>query len=258
MKNHMKTASRRWLATGAALMALSMSGPLLAQKPVVSGAASGSAWKFTVYLDDREIGFHHFHLAETGETRQLKSIASFEYRLMMIPLFRYEHENNEIWRGNCLQSIKSRTDSNGETFRVDGRRSAGEFRVSATAGEEILPECVMSFAYWNPSFLEQTTLLNTQDGEFVDVAISEPVFEKLDMQGEQRPAYRYRLKANALELDLWYSPDREWLALESEVRGGRKLRYVRNGEPVRQVVEPGPSSETSLAEAGTVSAKPGG
>ena len=258
MKNRTNTAAGLLLAAGAALLSLLMSGSLFAQKPAITEAASGNAWKFTVYLDDREIGFHHFYLAESGATRQLKSIASFEYRLMMIPLFRYEHENNEIWSGNCLQSINSRTDSNGETFRVDGRRSAGEFRVSATSGEESLPECVMSFAYWNPSFLEQTTLLNTQDGEFLDVAISEPTLEELDMQGEKRPAYRYRLKAEALELDLWYSPDREWLALESEVRGGRKLRYVRNDEPVRQDVEPGSSLETSLADAGAVSARPGG
>jgi hypothetical protein len=234
-----------------------MSGSLFAQKPAITEAATG-AWEFTVYLDDREIGFHHFYLAATGETRQLQSVASFEYRLMMIPLFRYEHKNNEVWHGNCLQSITSRTDSNGKTFRVDGHRSAGEFRVSATSGEESLPECVMSFAYWNPSFLEQSMLLNTQDGEFLDVAVSEPILEELDVQGDKRPAYRYRLEAVDLELDLWYSPDREWLALESEVQGGRKLRYVLNEGSVGEDVEPGSSLETSLADAGSVSARPGG
>ncbi len=258
MNNRMNTAANVLLAAGAALISLFMSGSLFAQKPAFTEAATGNAWEFTVYLDDREIGFHHFYLAETGETRQLKSVASFEYRLMMIPLFRYEHENNEIWNGDCLQSINSRTDSNGETFSVDGRRSDGEFRVTAAGGEESLPECVMSFAYWNPSFLEQTMLLNTQDGEFLDVAISEPVLDELDVQGDKRPAYRYRLKADDLKLDLWYSPDHEWLALESEVRGGRKLRYVLNDVPVRQDVEPGSSLGTSLADAGAVSARPGG
>jgi hypothetical protein len=83
----------------------------------------------------------------------------------------------------------------------------------------------MSFAYWNPAFLQQARLLNTQDGEFLDVEVSQPVGESLQVRGEQRAAYRYRLAAGELRLDLWYSPDHEWLALESEVRGGRKLRY---------------------------------
>jgi hypothetical protein len=30
-----------------------------------------------------------------------------------------------------------------------------------------------------------------------------------------------------MQLDLWYSDEQEWLALESEVEGGRTLRYER-------------------------------
>jgi len=204
--------------------------PLFAEPVVSDEAAAGNAWKFRVYLDDKEIGYHYFYLAEVGHTRQLKSVASFEYNLMFVRLFHYEHENNEIWNGDCLQSVDSQTDSNGKPFRVNGRREAGEFRVTANGGEESLPECVMSFAYWNPSFLEQSSLLNTQDGEFLEVEVSEPVLEQLEVGGAQLPSWRYHLAAGALKLDLWYSANSEWLALESEVRGGRTLRYVRDDD----------------------------
>lgn len=215
---------------GLSLAILLSNRPLFAE-PVANDELTGeSAWKFRVYLDDREIGYHHFYLAESGDTRQLKSVASFEYSLMFVRLYHYEHENNEIWSGNCLQSIDSQTDSNGKPFRVNGRRAAGEFRVTANGGEESLPECVMSFAYWNPSFLEQSSLLNTQDGEFLEVEVSEPVLEQLEVGGAQLSSWRYHLAAGTLKLDLWYSTDREWLALESEVRGGRTLRYVREDD----------------------------
>jgi len=49
--------------------------------------------------------------------------------------------------------------------------------------------------------------------------------EVLEVRGEQVPATRYRLLAKNLELDIWYSNDLEWIALESTVRDGRKLRY---------------------------------
>ena len=140
-------------------------------------------------------------------------------------LFHYEHRNREVWSGDCLQSIESSTDSNGEPYRVRGWQEEGVFRVDGTAGETKLPGCVMSFAYWNPAFLDQGRLLNTQDGEILDVEVSSPVVEPLEVRGEQLPAYRYRLEAGELRLDLWYSADREWLALESEVQGGRMLRY---------------------------------
>lgn len=194
--------------------------------PAVSAVAPPEeAWRFRVYLDEREIGYHDFYLQQSGDLRVLRSEANFEYRLMYIPLFRYAHENRETWSGDCLLSIESRTDSNGESYRVEGRAEPGYFLVDASAGEAKLPECVMSFAYWNPAFLGQGQLLNTQNGEFLDVEISAPVAEPLTVRGEPQPSYRYRLEAGEMRLDLWYSTRNEWLALESEVRGGRKLRY---------------------------------
>lgn len=208
-----------------ALIGLSTTAPA-AQDGSEDVGYRGETWRFRVYLDDKEIGYHHFYLAEAGGMRQMRSVANFEYRLLFVKLFHYEHENLETWSGDCLYSIQSRTDSNGQPYQVNGRRDEGAFQVSGTGGEAQLPECVMSFAYWNPAFLDQPSLLNTQNGEYLDVEISPPVFEELEVRGEQRPSYRYRLAAGALNLDLWYSADRRWLALESEVEGGRRLRYV--------------------------------
>jgi hypothetical protein len=189
-------------------------------------STQGDSWRFQVFLDNREVGFHEFRLAQAGEFQQMHSIASFEYKLFFVRLFHYEHENREIWSGDCLQRIDSQTDMNGKPYKVNGRIETGEFRVDMNSGEVALPECVMSFAYWNPTFLKQRRLLNTQDGEYLDIEVSDPVYEELEVKGERLPSWRYRLAAGDRNVDLWYSNDDEWLALESEVQGGRLLRYV--------------------------------
>ena len=190
-----------------------------------TAAGDANAWRFRVYLDDKEIGYHNFFLAGEGPHRQLRSEARFEYRLLFVKLFDYEHENLETWSGNCLQSIRSRTDSNGDLYAVSGRRAADAFRVVAGESAEALPDCIMTFAYWNPEFLDQQRLLNSQDGQFVDVRVSPPVRDLRIVNGEPVPANRYRLEAGDLLLDLWYTDNDRWLALESEVTGGRILRY---------------------------------
>jgi steroid 5-alpha reductase family enzyme len=206
-----------------ALLALMVLAPLFAGADALR--ADDADWRFRVFLDDREIGYHHFYLNEHDNESQLRSVANFELKLLFVRLFHYEHENIETWNGNCLASIESKTNANGEPFAVAGRQESGQFRVTGKSGDVMLPACVMSFAYWNPDFLEQKRLLNTQNGEFQTVEISGPVLEKLEVQGESRPSYRYRLAAGALNLDLWYSLEKEWLALQSEVKGGRLLRY---------------------------------
>jgi len=223
MKSRSRSSTRRILALMLVLAAWPSAHAV--ESPVADAGAEADAWRFRVYLDDREIGYHNFYLQQSGDMRVLRSEANFEYRLMFVKLFHYEHENRETWNGDCLRSVESRTDSNGEPYRVDGRVEPGRFRVDGSAGEADLPECVMSFAYWNPAFLDQGRLLNTQNGEFLDVEISPPIAEQLLVRGEQQSSFRYRLEAGELRLDLWYSANNEWLALESEVRGGRKLRY---------------------------------
>ncbi len=50
----------------------------------------------------------------------------------------------------------------------------------------------------------------------------------VDVRGTPQTARRWRITAASPELapiDLWYSPQGEWLALESKVRGGRTLQY---------------------------------
>ena len=192
---------------------------------VASNETPPDEWRFRVFLDDKEIGYHHFYLDDKGDHSQLRTEANFEYRLLFVTLFRYEHENLETWSGDCLKSVRSRTDSNGDQYTVDGLRFEEGFKVMGSEGDADLPRCVMSFAYWNPAFLEQSRLLNTQDGRFLDVEISPPARETLEVRGEVVPSLRYRLKAEDLQLNLWYSEEQEWLALESELDGGRMLRY---------------------------------
>ena len=86
--------------------------------------------------------------------------------------------------------------------------------------------CVKTFAYWNPDILDEPELLNSQTGELLQVDIEPVANETVTVRGEQVPARRYRLLAKNMELDIWYSQDQgRWLALESTVKGGRKLRY---------------------------------
>jgi hypothetical protein len=68
-------------------------------------------------------------------------------------------------------------------------------------------------------------LLNSQTGELLPIRVISVGEEILEVKGQKVPALRYHLVAKEMELDIWYSTDQQWLALESTVKGGRKLRY---------------------------------
>ncbi len=183
-------------------------------------------WNFAVSLDGRPIGEHRFTLQERGDTRELRSEALFNVRILFINAYRYEHSAREQWRGDCLQSVAARTDANGKPVEVEGERENGAFRIRTGDAGVLQDECVQTFAYWNPSILDARRLLNPQTGEYVDVKVL--LMGREVIGGQQADRYRLIGKGDtALQIDLWYTPARDWLALESLTPEGRRLQYAR-------------------------------
>ncbi len=200
----------------------------LASGAPVQAASEPRVWNFGAYLDDKPIGYHRFTLREEGDSRELRSESRFEVKLLFVTAYRYSHDATEQWRGNCLEGMTARTDDNGERPAVDAKMQNGQLAVVKDGGNSSLPGCVMSFAYWNPQMLRQSRLLNAQTGEFEAVKISALGEDHIVVRGATVAAKRYRITGPKNPIDLWYSPGDEWLALESTVAGGRKLRYRLN------------------------------
>jgi hypothetical protein len=193
-------------------------------------ASDGSLyeWRFAVSLDGKPIGEHRFVLQQRDGLRELTSEAKFRVRFLFINAYHYEHSARELWRGDCLERLVARTDDNGNETVVSGEHDGGGFRVTTDGNVAGVEPCVQTFAYWNPSILDATRLLNPQTGEYLPVQV-------LDLGratiGNREDAQHYRLLGDAggkpLHIDLWYSPAHEWLALESLTPDGRRLRYSR-------------------------------
>ncbi len=195
---------------------------LLASLPA---AAQTRAWDFQVFLNDAPIGYHRFALSGEGAAREMKIEARFEVKALFITVFRYAHDAKESWRGNCLDSLTARTNDDGTSLAADATRDGERLAVTATRGRTVLDGCVMSFAYWNPEMLRQSRLLNAQTGEYETVKIAALGDETIAVRSAQVAARHYRISGAKNPIDLWYSGNNEWLALESTVEGGRRLRY---------------------------------
>ena len=204
---------------------------LLLTTNAFANLSESSKWQFKVLLDNREIGTHYFTLSESNGRQTIQTEARFDVKVLFVNLYRYRHQSTEVWQGNCLRSIDSETDANGKPFLVEGNLVAGQsndnyFQVNAAGAETELPPCVMTFAYWNPIFLDEDKLLNSQTGTYEDVTITRIGEESLQLDGEAVAAVKYLIDLKAGPITLWYAAnDFRWLALESVAAGGRILRY---------------------------------
>jgi hypothetical protein len=184
-------------------------------------------WQFDVFLDDKPIGEHFFLVRSEGEKETIETKASFDVKVFFVNAFSYRHENTEVWQGECLEQIDAVTKINGDTSIVEGQRADGEFRLGTGA----IDECVSTFAYWNPRFLEKKKLLNSQTGQLESVQIESLGQELFAVRDEMVMAQRYQLIVDQKPIDLWYSSEGLWLGLSSEAKGGREIRYIARQLP---------------------------
>ena len=192
----------------------------------ISMGSDQREWRFEVSLDGKPIGEHRYVLREDNQDRELTSDADFRVKFLFLEAYRYEHRAREWWQGDCLERLEARTDDNGDRIAVAGTRDSGAFRLTTGGDATPLDDCVQTFAYWNPSILDARRLLNPQTGEYVEIKVMPMGSEEI---GGQR-ADRFRLLGSArtpLEIDLWYTAARDWVALESRTPEGRVLRYSR-------------------------------
>ena len=182
-------------------------------------------WNFEVYLDDKKVGTHLFEVFDVADERKVQSVAEFNVKFLFFTAYSYEHTAIEKWDNNCLQQIDAKTNVNGEPIAVSGSSAASGFVIEKSDSTELLPDCVMTFAYWNPEFLKQERLLNPQTGEYLDVNVELLGTDSLTVRGELVDAKRYKITAKDVDLLVWYADDKEWVALESVAKTGHIIRY---------------------------------
>lgn len=205
--------------------------PLLISALLITGLfsvkISAKEWAFDVYLDKSKVGQHTFIL---NDSKELISTAKFNVKVLFISAYQYDHKAIEQWQGDCLSSLESHTLENKVETNIKAKLSGQEFTVDDGKVRQKLPACTMTFAYWNPKILQQSKLLNPQNGEWLDTKFTNLGNETIDVKNTKIEASHYKLDGSLngkskLKIELWYSENNEWLALKSITPEGYTINY---------------------------------
>jgi len=183
------------------------------------------SWNFDVFYDGENIGEHSFLVSKEKSKTEISIDASFDIKILFFTAYKYRHTNREVWKGQCLESINAETNDNGTEFLVQGERKNTLLEVKNNEALLKLDSCVKTFAYWDQNIVNSNKLLNSQTGKVEDVVVTSLGVNSIDSVLGKQSASKYRLQAKTFAIDLWYSADSEWLALESTTEDGNVLTY---------------------------------
>jgi len=189
-------------------------------------SASSQSYDFKVFLGKDEIGRQRFDVSSEGDWTQVRVDAQFKVKFLYITVYTYRHTNVETWERTCLREIHAETDDNGDSFFVNGIFLNGQLQVQTQAGNWIGEGCIKTFAYWNPEWIMGERLLNSQTGEHQPVSILAVGEETITVQGVPTRAIHRRIVTDKFAVDLWYTLNGRWVALQSTTKKGDTLRYT--------------------------------
>ena len=208
--------------TGALTPVVTAKTAVISEPGLADTAHAQGVYQFDVFYNDRQIGHHRFEIDRLENHQQVRSTAEFEFKLLFVSLYRYQHAAREQWQGGCLTGIESATNDNGKHFEVSLGVDAAALKVTQTDGdphaETPTADCAGSFAYWDREQLKRPALVNSQTGKLTPVQL---VFEGLDQVGGAETR-RYRLQPAGMDaIHLWYrAADATWVQLETRRDSG--------------------------------------
>jgi hypothetical protein len=175
---------------------------------------------FQVFLNDREVGSHEFRIVKKNRQIEVDSSLNIEFKAMGFFKVKYAHKANEIWRDGCLQSLVSETQKRGKKINIEAQQSDLGMVVKGSKSTQTLNGCVRTFAYWNPQFLYEDYLLNAENGEYVPVAVTSSALVN-------NAGSKVSIDGAKVDIQLEYDTSGKWLSLQSELKMGGIIRYVR-------------------------------
>lgn len=178
---------------------------------------------FRARRDGQEIGWHRLRFAAQDDRLVVEIEIELEVRFLLIPVYRYRHTNREVWSGDRLLRLDSRTDDNGTSHRVTARAEGDRLLVDGTAGRLELPPETLPTSYWHEATVERGEWLDSQNGRLVRSRVTPQGPEPIRARGREVRAQRYTLTGD-LACDLWYH-EASWAKLQFTAADGSTIDY---------------------------------
>lgn len=208
----------------------------LAPVPVdMSFKPDGRSIVFDAYEGDKRVGRHKIRFDRRGDDLIVSVAAELKGRVFFIP-FTYEHRNAEVWRDGALLALNSRTEVNDRVDEVKGRRTGEGFAVQSDFGNGVYDAGIISTSWWNPGWIEDGQILNSQKGIVEDVVIRKKTqlaggVTQIELGGKIDATLRYTAQGCLDSLDFKRPVDKRTIVYKLVARPNRAQAPDLAAEP---------------------------
>ena len=189
------------------------------------GVPEDGILSFDIVRNGSAIGTHTYRFDQSGSRTEVRIKTEIDFRLLLIPVYRFEHESREVWENGRLASLESETNENGTPVKLQVFRDEDSLMVMGEDGELHVDHEIIPASLWNRLVLERNETLTTISGNLKKFEVTYIGEEEIDIRGTTSPAQHFRLTGE-FERDLWYNANDVLVRVQFEASDGSTVAYV--------------------------------
>lgn len=205
----------------------------LAAVIITAGATQAQAetLNYTVLRDGKTIGTHAVTIDQNGFETNVSVETDIAVKVLFVTAYKFKHTSQEKWANGQLMSIRSTTDDDGTPKVLSAQTENGAITVDSTVkGHERRQKAdagTLPASLWNPATVQQNALLNTLDGQVMNIQVQDLGAETVDVGGASLNAQHYALSGE-LTRDLWFDDAGRLVRMRFPDKTNTEIVYALN------------------------------
>lgn len=208
------------------LPAVAVAAALAFLSPTASALPGATApLHFTVLRDGKPVGTQSYDFIKDDNGLKVIIDTDVVVKFAFVPVYRFEHHDEEVWRDGRLAALSSTTNDDGTSHHLKVSTGPAGLAVDGDDKASNLPMTTIPASLWHPATIKQGTLMNTLDGHPMTVAVKDLGEETVKVHGQSQTAHHYALSGDLLR-DLWYDPQGTLVQVRFRAKDDSEIRYV--------------------------------
>lgn len=191
--------------------------------PALRTSARPADLRFTLVRGRSKIGVRTVEFRDRPDGLAVRTVIDLAVMVVFIPVFRYQHECEDVWAAGQLVSLRSRTNEDGKRYAVEVTAEADGLRVVGPGGPLVVgAQLLTSNSLWDRRFVDRQRLIDAQHGGEIGLVVRRCRAEPFELAGPERVvAECFRILTPHYGGLIWYDATGRWVKGSLEIWGER-------------------------------------
>ena len=185
----------------------------------------GGHLDFAVFRNGDKIGQHDLTFHDKDGNLAVDINTKIAVKVAFITAYRFEHEGHEIWHGDRLIRLWSKTNDDGTHHVLDAEVDKSGLEIHADGHDATAPAAIIPASLWNDGILRGGRILNTLDGSRMAVQVADLGPDTVFVKGQKETATHYSITGD-LQRELWYDANHILVKIRFKAKDGSTIEYM--------------------------------